>query len=102
MDLNNFLNRMYLYIDADGKNLSRMELGGGRMDCFHIFYIDSKSINSGYLFLDKQTDHSIYSSSPAPIARIANLEISLRDEFNRFIDLNHRELNLVFEITHLE
>jgi len=102
MDLDNFLNRMYLYIDADGKNLSRMELGGGRMDCFHVFYIDSNTRNSGYLLLDKQTDHSIYSSSPAPIARIANLEISIRDEFNRFINLNHRELNLVFEITHLE
>jgi hypothetical protein len=102
MDLDNFSNRMYLYIDADGKNLSRMELGAGRDDCFHIFYLDSKSRKNGYLLLDKETDHSIYTSTPAPIARIANFEISLRDEFNRYIDLNHRELNLVFEITHLE
>ena len=103
MDLDNFLNRMYLYIDADGKNLSRMELGAGRDDCFHIFYIDANTRSAGgYLLLDKETDHSVYTSSPAPIARIANLEISLRDEFNRFIDLNHREMNLVFEITHLE
>lgn len=103
MDLDNFLNRMYLYIDADGKNLSRMELGAGRDDCFHIFYIDANTRSAGgYLLLDKETDHSVFTSSPAPIARIANLEISLRDEFNRFIDLNHREMNLVFEITHLE
>ena len=101
MDLENFLNRMYLYIDADGKNLSRMELGAGRDDCFHIFYLNPR-IKQNYLLLDKETDHSVFTSSPAPIARIANLEITLRDEFNRLIDLNHRELNLVFEITHLE
>ena len=101
MDLENFLNRMYLYIEADGKNLSRMELGAGRDDCFHIFYLNPK-LNQGYLLLDKDTDHSMFTSSPAPIARIANLEITLRDEFNRLIDLNHRELNLVFEICHLE
>ena len=101
MDLDNFLHRMYLYIEADGKNLARMELGAGRNDCFHIFFLDPRS-NSGYIFLDKDTEHSVFTSSPAPLARIANLEISLRDEFNRFIDLNHRELNLVLEIAHLE
>jgi len=44
----------------------------------------------------------MFTSSPAPLARISNLEISFRDEFNRLVDLNHREINLVFEISHLE
>ena len=100
MDTENFLNRIYLYLESDGKNLARMEMGAGRDDCFHIFYfIPGKS---EYIFLDKETDHSTYTSSPAPLARIANLNISLRDEFNRPVNLNHRELSLVFEITHLE
>lgn len=99
MDLDNFSNRIYLHLESDGKNLSRMELGSGRQDCFHIFYLND---GSNYKFLDKETDHSIYESSPAPLARVSNLEITMRDEFNRLVDLQFRELNLVFEITHLE
>ena len=100
MDLNNFLSRLYLHIETDGKSLDRMEQSAGRRDCFHIFYINPGTTD--YLLLNKETDHSAYTSSPAPIARVSNLEISIRDEFNRFVDLNHREVNLVFEITHLE
>ena len=100
MDLENFLSRIYLHIETDGRNLDRMEAGSGRKDCFHIFYI--KNGEKDYTLLDKETDHSTFVSSPAPIARMANLEITLRDEFNRLVDVHHRELSLVFEITHLE
>jgi len=100
MDLSNFLTRLYLHIETDGRNLDRMEQGAGRRDCFHIFYLVPGK--EEYLLLDKETDHSMYTSSPAPIARVSNLEINIFDEFNRPVDLNHRELNLVFEITHLE
>ena len=100
MDLENFLNRMYLHLESDGKNLSRMELGAGRPDCFHIFYIYPGKAN--YIYLDKETDHSIFISSPSPIARIKTIDISIRDEFNRYVDLHHREVSLVFEISHLE
>lgn len=99
MDLNNFLNRIYLHLESDGRNLSRMELGAGRPDCFHIFYITP---GQDYVQLNKETDHSIFESNPAPISRMLTLDISFRDEFNRLIDLNHRESTLVFEITHLE
>jgi hypothetical protein len=101
MDIENFMSRIYLHVESDGRNLSRMELGAGRPDCFHIFYL--KPGESNYLLLNKETDHSsIFTSSPAPISRVANLEISLRDEFNRPVDLQYRELSLVFEIVHLE
>jgi hypothetical protein len=100
MDLDNFLNRMYLHIEADGKNLDRMEQSAGRRDCFHMFFFQPGVAE--YTFLDKETITPIFTSSPAPIARVTNLEISLRDEFNRFVNLNHREMNLIFEITHLE
>jgi len=100
MDIDNFINRIYLHLETDGRNLSRMELGSGRPDCFHIFYLTPGQSN--YILLDKETDHSLYESSPAPIARMTTLDISFRDEFNRPLDLNHRESTLVFEITHLE
>ena len=100
MDLENFLSRIYLHIETDGRNLDRIECGVGRRDCFHIFYI--KNGQSDYTNLDKETGHSIFESSPAPISRVSNLEISVRDEFGRPLNLNMRELSLVFEITHLE
>jgi hypothetical protein len=100
MDLETFFNRLYLHLESDGKNLARMEMGGGRQDCFHIFYLQPGA--NQYLFLNKDTIQSMFTSSPAPLARMANLEINIRDEFNRLAFLNHREVQLVFEITHLE
>jgi len=100
VDIDNFMKTIYLHLETDGKNLSRMELGNGGRDCFHIFYLVPGSAN--YLLLNKETDHSIFESSPAPIARMMTLDISFRDEFNRVVDLNQRESTLVFEITHLE
>jgi hypothetical protein len=100
MDIHNFLNRVYLHLESDGRNLSRMEVGAGKQDCFHIFYVIPGE--KDYVFLDKDTDHSMFESSPAPISRITSLEVSLRDEFGRPLDINRREYSLVFEITHLE
>jgi hypothetical protein len=100
MDLENFLNRLYLHLDADGKNLARMEMGAGRQDCFHIFNIDPGQ--NQYTNLNRDTIHSMFTSSPAPLARISNLIVDTRDEFGRPANLNHREIQLVFEITHLE
>lgn len=100
MDINNFLNRVFLHLESDGRNLSRMEVGAGKKDCFHIFYLIPGE--KDYVFLDKDVDHSMFESSPAPIARITSLEVSLRDEFGRPLDINRREYSLVFEITHLQ
>jgi hypothetical protein len=100
IDINNFLNRIYLHLETDGRNLSRMEVGAGRQDCFHIFYLIPGK--DDYIFLNKETVQSIYESSPAPISRIKTFEISLRDEFGRPLDINRRDYSLVFEITHLE
>ena len=100
MDLENFINRLYLHLESDGKNLARMEMGAGRQDCFHIFYLQPGA--NQYTFLNKDTIQSMFTSSPAPLARMANLEINIRDEFNRLAFLNYREVQLVFEITHLE
>lgn len=100
IDLENFFNRLYLHLETDGKTLARMEMGAGRQDCFHIFNIDP-GVNN-YTSLNKDTIQSMFTSSPAPIARMANLNVDIRDEFNRPAYLNYREVQLIFEITHLE
>lgn len=101
MDAENFLNRIYLYINAESTTeLHRMEVGAGGRDCFHVFFASPGSSN--YIFLNKETETPTYVSSPAPLARLSFLDISLRDEFYRTIDLQNRDVNLIFEITHLE
>jgi hypothetical protein len=100
MDVQNFTNKAYLHLESDGKNLARMEVGAGKQDCYHILYINPGEKN--YIFLDKETDHSIFVSSPAPLARVKTLELSIRDEFNRLLNINHREFSFIFEFAHLE
>jgi hypothetical protein len=101
MDAENFLNRIYLYINAESTTeLHRMEVGAGGRDCFHIFFASPGSAN--YIFLNKETETPKYVASPAPLARLSFLDISIRDEFFRPLDLQNRDVNLIFEITHLE
>ena len=100
MDLDNFLKGIYLHMEADGKNLDRMERSGGNKDCFHIFHINPGE--KDYITLDQVIQTSLFESKPAPIARISNLQISLRDEFSRLLNINMRELTLILDITHLE
>jgi hypothetical protein len=92
--------RVYLHINADNSiELNRVEVGAGRRDCFHIMYLDTKE---GYYGLNKETFMPIYYSSPAPLARIATLNISIRDEFYRLVDLGRHDYTLLFEITYID
>jgi hypothetical protein len=103
MDVENFLTRAYLHINLESNiELNRMELSAGRHDCYHIFMLHPGQ--EDYVFSNKDTELSlpIFFAFPAPLARISFLDISIRDEFYRLLDLQNREVNLVFEITHLE
>lgn len=94
------LKRLYLHINADNTiELNRVELGAGRRDCFHVLFLDSRE---GYYSLNKEMHTPVYVAAPAPIARIATLNISLRDEFYRVVDLGGHELTLMFEFTFLD
>jgi hypothetical protein len=101
MDPSLFLQRLYLHLNADNSiEFNRVEMGAGRKDCFHIMYLDQST--GGYYTLNRDTYTPIFYSSPAPIARIATLNISLRDEFYRIVDLGGHDFTLVFELTYLE
>ena len=101
MDQDLFLKKIYLYINADNSvELNRVEMGAGRRDCFHVLYMDQ--IVNGYYTLNKDLHTPVFYSSPAPISRIGTLNISLRDEFYRLIDVGWQDFTLLFEITYLE
>ena len=101
MDPSLFLQRLYLHLNADNSvEFNRVEMGAGRKDCFHIMYLDQST--GGYYTLNRDTYTPIFYSAPTPISRIATLNISLRDEFNRIVDLGGHDFNLVFEVTFLE
>jgi hypothetical protein len=101
MDPDFCLSRVYLHLNADNSiELNRIEMGAGRKDCFHILFMDQ--VKDGYYTLNKELHMPIYISSPAPIARIATLNVSIRDEFYRHVDLGSHDFTLMFEITYLD
>jgi hypothetical protein len=95
------IGKLYLHLNADNSvEINRVERGAGRRDCFHIIYLDQ--IINGYYPLNKDIHSPIFFSSPAPIARMATLNISIRDEFYRLVDLGKHDYTLLFEITYLD
>ena len=101
VDIGWFLNKIYLHINADTNNeLNRIEHINGSHDPYTIIYLDSEL--NGIKFLNKETDYPIIVFEPAPIARLISLDISLRDEFYRVLDIGNREFSLLFEILFLE
>ena len=101
VDLEFILNRAYVYINHDNtQDLNTIERSVGRQQPHAIIYFDE--LRNNYKFLNKDTFQPLYSSYPAPISRMAALEISLRDEFDRCIDLNGRDFTLLLEIVYLD
>lgn len=101
-DMDYCIQRAYLYINADSsKELTRIEMGAGRHDCFHIIYLPNGT-KDGFYNLNREMYMPIFYSAPAPISRMSSLTISIRDEFYRLIDLGGHEFNLIFEFTVLD
>ena len=101
VDLEFLLNRAYLYLNHDNtQDLNTIERSVGRQQPHAIIYFDE--LRNNYKFLNKETFEPLYSSYPAPISRMATLEIALRDEFDRCVDLNGRDFTLLLEIVFLD
>lgn len=101
VDTDYCIKRLYLHVNVDNSiELNRIEMGGGRRSCFHIIYMNNTT--NGYYYLNTDVYMPVYYSAPAPIARIASLNISLRDEFFRPVDLGNHDYTLIFEITVLD
>jgi len=96
-----FLNKVFLHINiSTGLELNRIEVARSNHDPYTIIYLDT--VTNGVKFLNKETDYPELEFSPAPLARLSLLEISLRDEFYQLLDTLNKEYMLTFEITHLD
>lgn len=101
VDLEFLLNRCYIYMNHENsQNLNTIERSVGRHQPHAIVYFDE--LRNNYKFLNKETHEPLYLSYPAPIARIATIDISIEDEFDRPVDFNGRDCSLLFEFTTLE
>jgi hypothetical protein len=97
-ELDFVVNRLYVYINADNnQDIHTVERSVGRDAPFAIVYMNENT--QAYKFFDKVTYPFSYSSAPAPITRMTTLNIDLRDEFNRLIDLNGRDFTILLEFT---
>ena len=102
-DVDTMLRRIYLYLNFDATmDLTSIKRGLGRKEPSGIFYCDVDSPPGSIKYLSKDSwNNSIY-PGPAPISRIRNLNISLRDQFYRVLNVNNKEMTLLLEITMME
>jgi len=101
VDLDFLYTRIYLYINNDNtQDLNTIERSVGRQQPHAIIYFDQ--VKNNYKFLNKETFEPLYSAFPAPIARVNNLDISMRDEFDRIVDFNGRDFTILLEVTYLD
>ncbi len=101
VDLDFLLNRCYLYINHDNtQDINTIERSVGRQQPHAIIYFDE--LRNNYKFLNKETYEPLFNAYPAPISRIATLDIAFRDEFNRLVDFNGRDFTLLLEVVTLE
>jgi hypothetical protein len=95
-ELDFLVNRLYLYINADNnQDINTIERSVGRDAPFAIVYMNQN--NQAYKFFDTTTYEPVYISAPAPVSRMTTLNVELRDEFNRLIDLNGRDFTVLLE-----
>lgn len=101
VDLEFLLNRCYIYINHDNtQDLNTVERSVGRQQPHAIVYFDE--LRNNYKFLNKETFEPLYLAWPAAISRIATLDISIRDEFDRCVDFNGRDFTLLLEVVVLD
>lgn len=101
IDVESLLSRIYVYINHESaQDFNTIERSAGRMQPHSILYMDT--VHNGYKYLNKETFQPIFFAFPAPLARVATLDIALRDEFDRPVDFNGRDFTLLLEIQYLE
>lgn len=100
-DIDFMISRVYLYLNHDNtQDLATIEREVGRRQPHAIIYMDEP--NLPYKYLNKELFEPLYCSSPAPIARMATLDISLMDQFDNLVDLCGRDWTLLLEIIYYD
>lgn len=93
-------NRMYLYINQENnQDIATIERSIGKRSPYSIIYMDQ---TSPYKTFTQESFEPFFQASPAPIARLTTLTLSLRDEFDRILNFNGRDFTFLLEIVYLE
>jgi len=101
VDFSLLTNRIYLYVNHDNsQDLGTIERSIGKQSPHAILYMNTPTLD--YKSFTGEIFQPLFRSSPAPIARLQTLDIALRDEFDRLVDLNGRDFTLLLEIEYLE
>ena len=99
-DANFLTNRMYLYINQENnQDIATIERSVGKKSPYSIIYMDQ---TSPYKTFTQESFEPFFQASPAPIARLTTLTLSLRDEFDRILNFNGRDFTLLIEFVYLE
>ena len=99
-DANFLTNRMYLYINQENnQDIATIERSVGKKSPYSIIYMDQ---TSPYKTFTQENFEPVFTATPAPIARLTTLTISLRDEFDRILNFNGRDFTLLIEFVYIE
>ena len=91
---------MYLYINQENnQDIATIERSVGKKSPYSIIYMDQ---TSPYKTFTQESFEPFFQASPAPIARLTTLTLSLRDEFDRILNFNGRDFTFLLEIVYLE
>lgn len=100
-DIDFVLNRIYVYLNHDNnQDVGTIDRSVGRHQPHVIVYMDE--MTAQHKFLNKETFEPLYESYPSPISRISTMDIALRDEFDRLVDMSGRDFTLLLEIHYLD
>lgn len=100
-DVNYLVNRVYVYLNHDNnQDIGSIDRSVGRHQPHTIVYMDET--NTGTKFLNKETFEPLFEAFPAPISRISTLDVALRDEFDRLVNLTGRDFTLLLEVCYLD
>ena len=101
MDVSLLTNRIYLYVNHDNsQDLGTIERSIGKQSPHAVLYMNTPSLD--YKSFTTEVFEPLFVSKPAPIARLLTLDIALRDEYDRLVELNGRDFTLLLEIEYLE
>jgi hypothetical protein len=94
-------NRIFLYLNqSTAQDMGTISRSNGKLRPHAVIYMDMPG--QSYKTFTRDLFMPTYTSQPAPIGKINTLDISLRDEYDRVINLNNRDWSVLLEIVYID
>lgn len=91
--------RIYVYLNFDSNiDLRSVDRSQGRKEPSAILYLDSENNYGQYRVLNQDSYDMVMDCGSAGISRVSALNVELRDEFGRLLNIQNRPVSLLLEM----